>query len=112
MFLAMALIWQQAGGGILGTLSGLFPLLLVVGLFYFMIIVPQRKRQRETQEMLNALKSGDRVVTTGGIYGVITAVNDAKRTVNLRVAESPNVRLEIERSAIARLQESAPEEKK
>lgn len=110
MSLPLALFFQQ--GGPLGILGGFFPILLVIGLFYFMIIVPQRKRQRETQQMLESLKTGDKVVTSSGIYGVITAINDAKKTINLRITESPNVRIEIERSAIARLAESAAEEKK
>jgi preprotein translocase subunit YajC len=105
------MIWQQ-GGGALGAIGGFLPLLLVIGLFYFMIIVPQRKRQREAQAMLDSLKTGDKVVTTGGIYGVITAVNPDKKTINLRITESPNVRIEIDRSAIARLAETPVEEKK
>lgn len=110
MSLPLAFIWQ--GGGFGALVVQIFPLLLIFGLFYFLIVIPQRKRQRETQEMLNSLKVGDKVVTNGGIYGVITAVNDGKKTINLRIAESPNVRIEIERSAIVRLQETAPEEKK
>lgn len=111
MSLPLALIWQQGGGGFGALFFQLFPLLLIFGLFYFLIIIPQRKRQREAQALLAALKANDRVVTNSGIYGVITAVNDAKKTVTLRITESPNVRIEIERSSIARLAEAAEEKK-
>ncbi|HYE73262.1 MAG TPA: preprotein translocase subunit YajC, partial [Blastocatellia bacterium] len=61
MSFSLALILQQSSP--LGFLGSFFPILLVIGLFYFMIIVPQRKRQREMQQMLDNLKAGDKVVT-------------------------------------------------
>ena len=66
----------------------LVPFLLILGIFYFVILMPMRRRQKKVAEFQAALKAGDRVVTTGGIYGQITKVNDA--TVQLQVA--PNVR--------------------
>ncbi len=83
-------------------------MLLVFVLFYFLIIVPQRKRQRAVDEMLNNLKAGDKVVTNGGLYGQIVSVREDKRTVQLKIAE--NVRVEVARTAISGLQES-PEQK-
>jgi preprotein translocase subunit YajC len=102
-------LWQGQGGGL--GLIGLLPFVLIFVLFYFMIIVPQRKRQREMQAMLEALKVGDKVVTTGGICGTITIVREDKRTLQLRIAENPAVKIDVLRSAIAGLQET-PEEKK
>jgi preprotein translocase YajC subunit len=64
------------------------PLLLVFVIFYFLIILPQRKRQRALDAMLDNLKSGDKVVTSGGIYGTIVSVRDDKRTVQLKISES------------------------
>ncbi len=90
----------------------LIPLLLVFALFYFLIIVPQRKRQRALDEMLNNLKAGDKVVTQGGIYGTIVSVRDDKRTLQLKISENPVVRVEVARSAISGLQEAQAEEKK
>ena len=83
-------------------------MVLVFVLFYFLIIVPQRKRQRAVDEMLNNLKPGDKIVTSGGLYGQIVSVREDKRTVQLKVAE--NVRLEVARTAITGLQET-PEQK-
>ena len=82
----------------------LVPMLLVFVLFYFLIIVPQRKRQRATEEMLNNLKAGDKVVTNGGLYGQVVSVREDKRTLQLKVAE--NVRVEVARTAITGLQEN------
>ena len=82
----------------------LVPFALVLAIFYFVIMLPMKRRQKKVQEFLNALKVGDRVVTTGGMYGSITKVND--QSVHLQVAQ--NVRLEIARSAIVGYQGQAP----
>ena len=109
MSLHLALIlWQGQGGG---SILSLLPFVLLIPLFYFMIIVPQRRQRQQQQAMLEALKVGDKVVTTGGIYGTISIIREDKRTVQLRIADSPPVKIDIARSAIAGLQD-APEEKK
>ena len=88
------------------------PLLLIFVLFYFLIIVPQRKRQRAVDEMLNNLKTGDKVVFSGGIYGTIVNIRDDKRTVQLKISENPVIRVEVARAAISGLQDAPAEEKK
>ena len=80
-------------------------------LFYFLLIVPQRKRQRAIDDMLNNLKAGDKVVTSGGVYGTIVSIRDDKRTVQLKISENPVIRVEVARTAISGMQD-APEEKK
>ncbi len=102
--IALFLVFLQGAG----SLGMLVPMVLVFVLFYFLIIVPQRKRQRAVDEMLNNLKPGDKIVTSGGLYGQIVSVREDKRTVQLKVAE--NVRLEVARTAISGLQET-PEQK-
>jgi preprotein translocase subunit YajC len=102
-------LFQQGPGG--GLFQLLIPMLMVFVLFYFLIIIPQRKRQRAIDQMLNDLKPGDKVVTGGGIYGTIVSLNDDKRRLVLKISENPVVRIEIARSSITGLQE-APEEKK
>ena len=92
-------------------LGMLIPMVLVFVLFYFLIVVPQRKRQRAVDEMLNNLKPGDKVVTNGGLHGTIVSLSDDKRTVNLKIAENPVVRVVVARASVSGLQE-APEEKK
>lgn len=90
---------------------GLLPFVLIFVIFYFLLIRPQQRRQKQAQTerdvMLKALKAGDKVVTTGGIYGTIVAVREKDDTVQLRIAQSVSV--EAERSAIARLQSAEKE---
>ncbi len=90
---------QQPGAG--SFITSLLPFILIFGIFYLLVIRPQQKRQRQAQkereELLNALKPGDKVVTSGGIYGTIVAVRDD--TVTLRIADKVSV--EVMRSAIA-----------
>jgi preprotein translocase subunit YajC len=107
MSLHFAVILLQAPGGA-GILS-LLPFLLLIPLFYFMIIVPQRKQRQQQQTMLEALKVGDKIITTGGIYGTIMILREDKRTVQLQIA--PSVKIDIARSAVAGLQEAAEEKK-
>jgi preprotein translocase subunit YajC len=72
------------------------PILVILGIFYFVLIMPERKKQKHRQRMLDALKKGDRVMTSGGMYGtVVTASNDV---VVLQVAD--DVRLRFARAAI------------
>jgi preprotein translocase subunit YajC len=99
----------QSGG--FGALGGLIPLLMMVVLFYILIIVPQRRQQRKVSDMLNNLKVGDRVVTQGGIYGTVMILRDDQKTVQLKIAESPAVRIDVARSAISGLQDSTEEKK-
>ncbi len=103
----LAFLFQSPpGGGIGGMLLSMLPLFLIFGVFYMLIIVPQRKRQRELQETVANLKAGDRIVTSGGIIGTVTAVRDA----TLLVRSADKSILEISRSSVASLQDI--EEKK
>ena len=80
------------------------PFILVLGIFYFVILMPMKRRQRKVQQFLDSLKAGDRIVTTGGIYGTITKVGD--RSVHVQIADK--VRIELSRAAIAGLQGQEP----
>jgi preprotein translocase subunit YajC len=99
---------QQPTGGIGGLAGLLLPWILIFGIFYILVIRPQQKRQRQAQaerdQLLKSLKPGDKVVTSGGIYGTIVAVKDKDDTVQLRIAQS--VSIEVLRSSIAGLQSS------
>ena len=78
---------------------------LAIGLiFYFIVFLPNRKRQKALQDMLNNLKNGDKVITSGGIFGSITRVSD--QSVQLQVAN--NVRIEVSRPAIVGFQGQEP----
>jgi len=88
-----------------GAMTALLPLLLILVIFYLLLIMPAQRRQKKVAEMLRNLKTGDKVVTSGGIYGTIVGLEgDA---VQLRVAEQ--VKLKIARSAIAGLQQEQKE---
>jgi preprotein translocase subunit YajC len=69
---------------------------LIIGIFYFMILRPQQKRQKDRQKLLDALKKGDKVVTAGGMYGTIAGIDE--KTVLVQVAD--NVKMKFERSSI------------
>jgi preprotein translocase subunit YajC len=96
----------ESGSGS-GALFSFLPLIAIFGIFYFLIIRPQGKKQKETQKMLAALKKGDRVVTIGGIHGVIQSVKES--TVIVRVDE--NTKLEFSRSAVSNVESQGKEEK-
>jgi len=83
------------GAGV-NPLVQLVPILLVFAIFYFIILLPTKRKQKKLEEFLDSLKVGDRVVTTGGIYGSVTKVND--KSVQLQIAN--NVRVEVSRNAI------------
>jgi preprotein translocase subunit YajC len=87
----------QPSGGAGSLMSGLVPMILIMGVMYLLVMRPQMKKQKETQKMLSELKKGDDVVTTGGIIGRISGITDD--LVTLQVQEG--VRMRILRSAIA-----------
>ncbi len=97
---------MPAGAGLLGTLISLLPMILIFVVFYFMLIRPQRKKEKKVQEMLAALKIGDRVSTIGGIYGTITNIKDD--TLELSVGKD-NVKLMFARWAIRQVEDVAIE---
>jgi preprotein translocase subunit YajC len=101
-----AIFIQASGGGLGGLLGGLFPFLLMIVALYFLIIMPQRKRQRELQNLIENLKVGDRVITSSGIIATIASLKD--QTLIVRSAEK--TMLEISKASVAGLQ--AEEEKK
>lgn len=80
------------------------PFILILGIFYFIILLPTKRKQQKVQQFLDSLKVNDRVVTTSGIYGQITRLSD--QSVQLQIAEK--VRIEVARSAIGGYQGQAP----
>lgn len=85
------------GTGSMGWL-GFAPLIFIFGIFYFLLILPQQRRQKKWQQMLNELKTGDKVVTSGGLRGVIVALKDDY--VHLRVPPD-NLRIEVSRASVS-----------
>jgi len=85
---------QTAGdAGGMAILMQLAPLLLIFGVFYFLLIRPQQQKQKQHKEMLSKLKRGDRVVTAGGILGRITEVKDGADEVEVEIAANTRIRV-------------------
>ena len=82
----------------------LVPFALVLGIFYFIILLPMKRKQQKVQEFLDALKVGDRVITTGGLHGQITRLGGD--SVQLQIADK--VRVEVAKAAIGGYQGQAP----
>ena len=78
----------------------LIPFVLVLGIFYFIILLPMRKKQQKVQEFLEGLKVGDRVITTGGIHGQVTKISGD--VVQLQIADK--VRIDVSKAAVGGLQ--------
>lgn len=97
-----AVAWAQTGvggAGAGGMFTSLMPLVLIFVIFYFLLIVPQRKKQKQHRDMVRNLKKGDRIVTTGGIYGVIT---NLKKNY-LEVEITSQVKIRVQRSCVSQL---------
>jgi preprotein translocase subunit YajC len=90
--------WAAAPAGSGGGALTLLPILLFIPLLYLLMIRPQQKKQKQWQQMLGGIKSGDRVTTAGGIRGVIISIKDD--SIIIRVAPD-NLKLEVAKSAIA-----------
>jgi preprotein translocase subunit YajC len=94
------LVLQSGGGGPMASLGLALPLVLMFGIFYFLLILPQQRKQKKWQQMLGGLKAGDKVVTSGGIRGAIISIKDDSLV--LRVPPD-NLRMEVTRSSIVSL---------
>jgi preprotein translocase subunit YajC len=97
-------IFASAGAVQPSGLLQLLPFAIILGIFYFLILLPMKKRQRKIQEFQDALKVGDKVITTSGIYGLITRLGD--KSLQLQIAD--RVRIEVARAAVAGYQGQDP----
>lgn len=82
----------------------LIPFVLVLAIFYFIILLPMKRKQQKVQEFINNLKVGDRVITTGGLYGQVTRLGE--QTLQLQIADK--IRVEVAKAAIGGYQGQAP----
>ena len=99
---------QQGGNPESGLLSTLIMFGLIIGIFYFLILRPQQKKQKERQKLLDTVKKGDKIVTAGGLHGTIAGLDE--KTVLVQVAD--NVKMKFDRSAVAMIvREGEPETK-
>ncbi len=101
----LAFIFQ---GGLGGLLGGIMPFLLIFGVFYFLIIVPQRRRQKALQDMISTLKAGDKIITSGGILATVKQVKEK----SLLVMSADKSLLEVSRASVSGMQEEPAEPQK
>jgi len=97
MFISPA--YAQDASGLMANVTQFLPLLLIFGVFYFLLIRPQQTRQKELKAMLGSLRRGDRVVTGGGILGVVQKVKDGSDEIEVELA--PNLRVTVLRETIS-----------
>ena len=102
VFPVLAMGAPAVDGG--SPLLQLLPFVLVLAIFYFIILLPMKRKQQKVQAFLSALKVGDRVVTTGGIHGQVTRLGE--QSVQLQIADK--VRIEVSKAAIGGYQGQAP----
>ena len=102
--LSLVVALAQPGQGQPNVWVSLAPFALMILIFYVLVLLPMRRRQRKVQEFQSSLKVGDKVITTGGIYGQVTKLNEA--SVQVQIADK--VRIELSRSAIVGYQGQEP----
>ena len=97
----------QAGGG-QDPISFLFPMAAIMVIFYLLLIRPQQKKQKEHDDLLKTVQKGDRIVTSGGLHGVVVGISDDVLTVDLGVHEK--IRVKLDRSRVDRIEKGKTEE--
>lgn len=98
-----AVLWAQGGDGTGGLLQFLPAMAAIAFVFYFVLLRPQQREAKQRQSLLDNIKKNDRVVTIGGIYGVVTNVRREADEVTIKVDEANNTKLRITLSSIARI---------
>jgi preprotein translocase subunit YajC len=93
------IVFAQAGQGGGSLFSMFIPMVLILAIFYFLLILPQQRKQKAHQAMIRNLKKGDRVVTTGGIFGTVQSVKDDRLVVKI----SDDVKIELVKNQVAQL---------
>ena len=91
------------GSGTGGGLGAFLPIIVMFAILYFLMIMPQQKKQKALQKMLDAVQINDKVITTSGIYGRVVNIKADKNTVVIEIDETNKVRVEFQRGAIANI---------
>ena len=110
MLVSPAFAQDAAAAGAAGVFVQIAPLVLIFAVFYFLLIRPQQKKQREHRETIRNLKRGDRVLTAGGIIGQVTRVKEGVDEIEVEIA--PNVRVNVLRQTIGDIFKPVPAEGK
>ena len=104
------LITQESAqqGGAMGIVNMLLPFILIFGIFYFLVILPQRKQMKKHNEMLNQLKKGDTIMMSNGFQGRIAEVRDAE--LKVEICSNPKVVVTVQKTAVASVVAKGTEE--
>ncbi len=94
-------VQPRTSGGMMDAIGGFAPFIIIIAIFYFLMIAPERKQRKKREAMLAAVKKGDKVVTTGGMYASVAAVNEDSIT----LLAADDVRMKFTRQAIAQVLE-------
>lgn len=94
------------GGGVAGIFASLLPVVAMIAILWFLLFRPQQKEQQRHREMIRALRKGDEVVTVGGLYGRIMAINEER--ISLKIADG--VKVDVERAKVLKVLERGVEE--
>lgn len=97
------IILAQEPGAAPGLVSMLMPIMMIAMLFYFLMVLPEKRKRADVSRMQQNLKKNDRIVTIGGILGVVVNTQAGSGKITIRVDETNNTRLEILRSSVARV---------
>ena len=107
------LLWLQAQPASPGAFgSMLFPMAAIFVIFYLLLIRPQQKKQRETEDMIKKIEKGDNVVTSGGLHGKVTGVSDDVLTIEIAAVKGDQVRVKVSRSRVEQVESAKKETKK
>ena len=93
-------VMLQAGEGEGSPFTMLVPMALIFMIFYFLLIRPQQRRQKQHEELLKSIEKGDHVITTGGLHGKVTGVTDDTLTIEIAAVKGDRVRVKVARSKI------------
>ncbi len=104
--IAWAMAPSRGAEGASNMFASFLPLIIIFAIFYFLLIRPQQKKSKQHREMLGSVKKGDKVITTGGIYGLVESVGE--KTVILKISE--NMKVKFGKSYIAAVRTSAEED--
>lgn len=97
----MLFLQEGQGGG--STIGFILPMVLIFAIMYFLIFRPQQKKQKQHQQMVSAIKKGDKIVTAGGIYGTVAGIKEKENTLVIEIDK--NVKIEISRQSISKVRE-------
>ncbi len=109
LILSFLLFAPPTGGQTPNPFVQLVPLVLIFVVFYFFLIRPQQKKQKEREKVLDSLKRGDKIVTIGGMHGTVAGIDSEKKTVLIQIAD--NQKVTFDRSAVANIEKQEAGEK-